>query len=234
VQQIAFPFNAILPMTTNEVLDKLKSLGNERVRKQNAKNGAGENQFGVMLGDIRKIAKSIKTDHDLALSLWETGNLDARFLAILIMDLKAISKKDLEKLVRSVDYAWLADWLYSYIVKEFPDKETLREKWMDSSDPMTARLGWSLTSGRVAREPKGLDLPALLDRIESQMPAAHPWIQWTMNSTLANIGINIPEHRDRAIAIGEKLGIYRDYPVSKGCTSPFAPIWIQAMVSRAK
>ena len=32
--------------------------------------------------------------------------------------------------------------------------------------------------------------------------------------------------------IGEKLGIYRDYPVSKGCTSPFAPIWINEMVRR--
>jgi len=31
---------------------------------------------------------------------------------------------------------------------------------------------------------------------------------------------------------GESLGIYRDYPVSKGCTSPFAPIWINEMVSR--
>ena len=38
--------------------------------------------------------------------------------------------------------------------------------------------------------------------------------------------------RKRAIAIGERLGIYRDYPVSKGCTSPFAPIWIQEMVRR--
>jgi hypothetical protein len=26
--------------------------------------------------------------------------------------------------------------------------------------------------------------------------------------------------RKQAIAIGEKLGIYRDWPVSKGCTSP--------------
>ena len=38
--------------------------------------------------------------------------------------------------------------------------------------------------------------------------------------------------RERALAIGEALGIYRDYPVSKGCTSPFAPIWINEMVSR--
>jgi len=36
----------------------------------------------------------------------------------------------------------------------------------------------------------------------------------------------------RALAIGETLGIDRDYPVSRGCTSPFAPIWINAMLSR--
>ena len=53
-----------------------------------------------------------------------------------------------------------------------------------------------------------------------------------MNNTLAGIGIHFPAHRERAIAIGEKLGVYRDYPVSKGCTSPFAPTWINAMVSR--
>ena len=45
-------------------------------------------------------------------------------------------------------------------------------------------------------------------------------------------GIHSPVHRKRALAIGEALGIYRDYPVSRGCTSPFAPIWINEMVSR--
>jgi 3-methyladenine DNA glycosylase AlkD len=64
------------------------------------------------------------------------------------------------------------------------------------------------------------------------MPTAAPEVQWTMNSTLAQIGIKFPEYRARALAIGEKLGIYRDYPTSKGCTSPFAPIWINEMVRR--
>jgi hypothetical protein len=53
-----------------------------------------------------------------------------------------------------------------------------------------------------------------------------------MNFCLAGIGIHFPGLRNRAIAIGERLGIYRDYPVSKGCTSPFAPIWINEMVRR--
>jgi hypothetical protein len=34
------------------------------------------------------------------------------------------------------------------------------------------------------------------------------------------------------MAIGEKLGLYRDYPVSKGCTPPFAPIAITELAKR--
>ena len=103
---------------------------------------------------------------------------------------------------------------------------------MAAEDRWAARAGWSLTAERVAKRPEGLDLSKLLDRVESEMLNVDPVVQWTMNSTLAVIGIHFPKLRKRAIAIGEKLGIYRDYPVSKGCTSPFAPIWINAMVSR--
>ena len=103
---------------------------------------------------------------------------------------------------------------------------------MADDDRWAARAGWTLTSERVVKSPDGLDPPGLLDRIESEMGTADPIVQWTMNSTLAEIGIHFPKLRKRAIAIGEKLGIYRDYPVSKGCTSPFAPIWIHFMVSR--
>lgn len=219
-------------MTVKEAMSKLEALGNDKVRARNKKHGAGDNQFGLQMGDIRKIAAPIKTDHKLALELWETGNIDARFLATLIMVPKQMTIAGIEKLVGSIDFVYVADWFNNYVLKEFPQKEELREKWMKSKNPMIARAGWSLTSGRVAREPEGLDIAGLLDRIEMEMPKAKPEVQWTMNSTLANIGIKHAPHRKRAIAIGEKLGIYRDYPVSKGCTSPFAPIWIEAIVKR--
>lgn len=219
-------------MTIKEILTQLKALGNETVRTRNLKYGSGDDQFGVKMGDLRTIAKKIKTDHELAKDLWKTGNLEARLLATLIVVPKKLSATELEEMVSVAKFYQLADWLNSYVVKEYPDKEILRQKWMASEDIMTGRAAWSLTAGRVARCPDGLDLPALLDRIESEMPVAAPEVQWTMNTTLAQIGICFPEHRDRALAIGEKLGIYRDYPVSKGCTSPFAPIWINEMVSR--
>lgn len=216
----------------HDVLSKLEALGNERVRAQNRRNGAGEDQFGVRLGDIRKIAKSLKVDHTLGLALWATGNLDARLVAILGFQPAKLTEDDLDGLVRSARFAQLADWLNAYVVRKHPGKEALRRRWMADSDPWAARAGWDLTSERIGRSPDGLDLPALLDRIEAEMGGADPAAQWTMNFCLAGIGIHFPEHRQRALSIGEALGVYRDYPVSKGCTSPFAPIWIQEMVRR--
>src|SRR5687768_6694479 len=226
-----------ITMTVDEVLKQLKSLGDEKTRAQNAKSGplgsgAGDNQFGVPRGDVRKLASKIKTNHELALALWKTGNIDAQFLAVLLMKPQVLSADELERLVKSVTWVWVADWLHSYVTKVHEGKETLRQKWMTSDDRWTARAGWQLTAGRVAKSPEGLDPEALLDRIETEMGAAAPEVQWTMNGCLAEIGIHFPEHRKRAIAIGERLGIYRDYPCSKGCTSPFAPIWINEMVRR--
>ena len=219
-------------MNLKETLSTLESLGNEKTRTQNIKRGGHDNQFGVKLGDIRKIAKKIKTNHNLALELWKTENTEARLVAILVMNPEALSNAELDEMVKSTYSPQVADWLNSYVVKNHPDNETLRKIWMTSNDPMAARAGWNLTCQRVSKEPEILDIPALLDRLESEMVTANPLAQWTMNFTLAEIGIRFSEHRKHALAIGETLGIYRDYPVSKGCTSPFAPIWINEMVKR--
>ena len=219
-------------MTVNEVLAKLEALGNEKMRQHNTKNGARNNQFGVKMGDIRALSQKIKINHEIALALWQTDNIDARLLATLIIDPQQLSAADLESMARSERFTQVIDWLYSNVIKDHADKEQLRQQWMHSDDVMCARLGWSLTGGRIVRSPEGLDIPALLDRIESEMPTAPPEVQWTMNTALAQIGINMPEYRERALDIGERLGIYRDYPVSKGCTSPFAPVWINEMVKR--
>ena len=218
--------------TLEKTLAQLEALGSDKVRAQNRRQGAGDNQFGVKLGDIRTVAAKIKADHALALDLWNSGNIDARFLAMLLIDPKELSADELDGMVRSVDFSRVADWLSSYVIRKHPDKEALRRRWMADDDPWAARAGWDLTSERIGKSPEGLDLPALLDRIESEMGAASPEAQWTMNFCLAGIGIHFPQHRERAIAIGETLGVYRDYPVSKGCTSPFAPIWIEEMASR--
>lgn len=220
-------------MTTTELLSQLKALGNEKMHKHQVKSGAEPDRlFGVKTGDIRTLAKKIKTNHQLGLELWKTRNYDARLLAILIMKPAELSAEVLSDMAADLGLDWVADWFNSYLLKDSPHKEQLREIWMNSDNPWQARCGWSLTAGKIAKGAEGLDLKKILDRIETEMPEAAPAVQWTMNFALAYCGIHHPEFRKRALEIGEKLGIYRDYPVSKGCTSPFAPIWINEMVSR--
>src|SRR5262245_60565344 len=148
-------------MTLDEALKQLKTLGDGKVRAWNTKSGAGDNQFGVSLGDIRVVAKKIRTDHALAQSLWDTGNVDAQFLAALVIEPKKLSVEAMDRMVRSISFVRVADWLNSYVVSKHPDKETLRESWMAADDRWAARAGWHLTAERVAKNPDGLDLPAL-------------------------------------------------------------------------
>src|SRR6185437_3679937 len=156
----------IAGMTVHEILARLESLGNDARRAHNTKAAAPDNQFGVKLGDIRAMAKKIKTNHELALDLWDTGNVEAQLLATLVIKPNSLSADELDKLTRSTTCAQVADWLNANVVAQHPEKETLREKWMKAKDRWAARAGWSLTASRVNKGADALDLPALLDRIE--------------------------------------------------------------------
>ena len=220
-------------MDVNAILIQLESLGDRVRRVHNAKAGAPANQFGVKLGDIRTLAKTIKTNRELAISLWETGNVEAQLLATLIVKPATLPIEELERLIRTTTCVQVADWSNHHVVTEHPEKEARREVWMNSENGWLARAGWNLTANRVNKGmADGLDLSALLDRIENEMPEARPEVQWTMNNTLAAIGVHHPALRERAVAIGTRIGLYRDWPVSKGCTPPYVPVWVDAMVKR--
>src|SRR4051812_41712137 len=120
--------------TLEGALRRLEALGNETTRKHNTRYGAGDNQFGVKHGDIRALAKTIKTNEALATALWQTGNVDAQLLATLLINPKGLSAEEVDRMVRSVSFAHVADWLISYVVKQHADKETLRQQWMADDD----------------------------------------------------------------------------------------------------
>ncbi len=229
----SLPALRIIPaMNVKEILARLKSLGNDARRKHNSRSGAPDNQFGVPLGDVRAVARKLKAGNELARKLWDTGNVEAQLVATLITDVSSLSAGELDTMTRSTTCGQVADWMNAYVVAQHPGKDALREKWMKDKDRWAARAGWHLTAARVNKDAGGLDLPALLARIEKEMPKAAPEVQWTMNNTLGAIGVTHAGHRKRAIAIGEKIGLYKDWPVSKGCIPPYVPVWVEAMVKR--
>ena len=212
-----------------EVIDELRALEEPKIRAVNERHG---DDHGVNLTKLRAVAKRLKADHALARDLWATGDSAARLLALLVCRPKEFGRDELDGMLRESRTPKVQDWLVGYVVKKSPHAEELRTAWFDDPDPAVAGAGWALTSDRVVRAPEGLDLPGLLDLVETQMVAAPGRLQWAMNTCLAQIGIEHPALRERALEIGERLGVLRDYPTPPGCTSPYAPIWIAEMVSR--
>ena len=215
--------------TVGEVMADLAALENPKIRAVNVNHG---DDHGVNLTQLRAVAKRLKTQQELARELWATGDTAARLLALLICRPKAFDRDDLDRMLRESGTPKVQDWLVNYVVKKNTHVEELRLLWFADTDPVVASAGWALTTERVAKSPEGLDLPGLLDSIEAEMKDAPERLQWAMNHCLAQIGIEHPECRARALAIGERLEVLKDYPTPPGCTSPFAPIWITEMVSR--
>ncbi|THA26770.1 DNA alkylation repair protein [Streptomyces sp. RKND-216] len=215
--------------TVNEVMAELAGLEDPKTRRVNEKHG---DDHGVKLTTLRALAKRLRTQQELARELWRTGDTAARLLALLICRPKAFGRDELDGMLREARMPKVHDWLVNYVVKKSPHAEELRVAWFADPDPVVASAGWALTTERVAKQPEGLDLPGLLDTVEASMKDAPDRLQWAMNHCLAQIGIEHPEHRARALDIGERLGVLKDYPTSPGCTSPFAPDWITEMVRR--
>lgn len=210
------------------VMAELAGMDDARARAINAAHG---DDHGVNLSRLRALAKRLKTNQPLAIALWASGDTAARLLATLIGRPKAFSPDDLDRMVHQIAAPKLLDWFVTHLVKPGPHGEVLRPGWMEG-DGLVGRAGWSLTTERVIKSPEGLDLDALLDRIEAGMKQAPAPKQWAMNHCLAEIGIRDPDRRARAVAIGEKLEVLIDYPVPPGCTSPYAPLWIAELVRR--
>ncbi|MEU9093747.1 DNA alkylation repair protein [Streptomyces sp. NPDC048428] len=208
---------------------ELAALDNPKARAVNERHG---DDHGVNLSKLRAIAKRLKTQQELAGELWATGDTAARLLALLICRPKTFGRAELDAMVREARAPKVHDWLVNYVVKKSPHAEELRVAWSADPDPVVASAGWALTTERVAKKPEGLDLAGLLDVIEAEMKDAPDRLQWAMNHCLAQIGIEHPEQRARAIDIGERLEVLKDYPTSPGCTSPYAPVWITELVRR--
>ncbi|MFJ9687733.1 DNA alkylation repair protein [Streptomyces bacillaris] len=212
-----------------EVMAELAGLDDPKTRAVNERHG---DDHGVHLGKLRAVAKRLKTQPDLARELWATGDTAARLLAVLVSRPKAYGRDELDTMLREARAPKVHDWLVNYVVKKSPHAEELRLAWTADPDPVVASAGWALTTERVAKKPEGLDLDGLLDTVEAEMKDAPDRLQWAMNHCLAQIGIHHPEHRARAVAVGERLEVLKDYPTPPNCTSPYAPVWIAEMVRR--
>ena len=83
--------------TVAELLAELAELDDPRARDVNERHG---DDHGVNLGKLRAIAKRLKTQQDLAVDLWDTGDTAARLLALLICRPRTFSRDELDAMLR--------------------------------------------------------------------------------------------------------------------------------------
>lgn len=185
------------------------------------------------LGDLRKIAKEIKVDHELAMELWSSGKFLPRLLSILIMDKKLISEEVLDELVDDMQIHTydesnnLMDWLLANQLTKNKKLTTLMESWEDSPYALQRRTYW-YHQGRLrwtGKTPPN-NTSDLVTAIEAKISQEQPEVQWAMNFTAGWIGVYEEQYRKRCVIIGEDTGLYKDEKVSKGCTPNYLPEFI--------
>src|SRR5882672_6398708 len=84
-------------MSFAETMRTLEKAGSAQTRKTYARHGAQEPMFGVSFATLKALVKRIGVDHELALALWDTGNFDARNLAVKIADPARMTSADLDR-----------------------------------------------------------------------------------------------------------------------------------------
>lgn len=199
------------------------------------------NGESTKLGDLRKIAKDIKKDHELAMELWSTEEVLPRLMAILIMDKKLLSQElidtlDTDMQIHSFDERnQLMDWLMANQLTK--DKKTIAliASWEKSPSSLQRRIFWYYQARlRWTGQTPPDNTFYLLSAIEATIAKEAPEVQWAMNFTAAWIGVFDKEHRNRCIAIGENTGLYKDEMVAKGCTPSYLPEFISIEVNKRK
>ncbi|HEU0012074.1 MAG TPA: DNA alkylation repair protein [Longimicrobium sp.] len=186
---------------------------------------------------IREIAKEQGKNAEVAAHLWKDGGFSARMLSLLMLDLKAVDVAHMERLISDIEavdgkeQSQLLDWLIANVIMKKAALKNETARWREDPSTIKQRVFWSVQARSVRVENHALN-EELLEHIERELPAAGEKVQWNMNWCAAQIGIADEHLRSRCIALGERVGLYRDYKVSKGCTSPYLPIWIGSVVGK--
>lgn len=219
--------------TFESIMTLLESLGDEKRKAYCQKMGFGDNAFGVTMGALRPLAKKIKTNHAVALRLWESGNYEAMILATMIMETDLIIENDFENILEGAYHSNLVDELTFRAFHKNVYAKTWMHIWILNEDGKFGRAGWNLAIDLLGNhQVTEIEIDDLLSLIEKDMKDAQVDKQWAMNHFMCAVGIQEDQYTDKCLALGERLGVYKELKVSKGCTSAYALAWIP--VGRAK
>lgn len=217
--------------TVRTVMQELKKKGSEQTRKIFARHGAKEGDlYGVKVGDLKVIAKSIKGEQDLAYGLFESGNYDAMYLAGIVADGTQMTKSQLDAWAKAAEWQMIAEYTVPWLASESPHGRSLAMKWIKAKKEHVASCGWNTYAGIVTTTPDDdLDLDeieGLLERIEAEIEGAPNRVRYTMNGFVIAVGCYVKPLAKQAKATAKRLGKVEVDMGGTACKVPLATEYI--------
>jgi 3-methyladenine DNA glycosylase AlkD len=225
-------------MTKDEVLSELQKLGTEQTKKVYQSHGASEPLFGVKLSDLSGLKRKIKTDHGLAMELFQTGNSDAMYLAGLIEDPAAVTQEQLDQWTEAADWDMLSERCVAVVAAKTPFGFEMARKWIESSREMTACAGYAVYSTLfTVLNDKDIDMDevkALFVRIEQRIHQEHPQTQNAMNNCLIMAGIYIQPLHSLALETAQRIGRIKPVIAQNSCNIQSAEDYLKKYADKGK
>lgn len=220
-------------MTAADVRRELESLGSAQTRKIYTRHGVNPPLYGVKWGDMRKVAKRLGTDHELAVALWAAGEHESRLVALMVADPAQATIADLERMAGEIDNYVEIDEFAAYISRT-PFLDDLAAEWPDAPSEWVSACGWTLVA-RQALRPGVLNNSYFLERlgqIESAIAASPNRTRHTMNGALIAIGSRNATLRKRAEAAARRIGPVEVDHGETSCVTPEALGYIDRVWER--
>lgn len=223
-------------MTAKEILKELEAFGNPGTKKTLINHGAKEPFFGVKVGDLKKILKKTKKNHELSLELYATGNTDAMYLAGLMADEKQITKKQLQDWVENAYWYYLSEFAVPWVAAETSFGFELGLKWIKSKKEGIAAAGWATLANYAAlHDDTDLDTKTykkLLDQVAKEVHQAPNRVRYVMNGFVIATGSYIKSLTAHSQKIATKIGKVSVEMGGTACKVPLANDYIQKIIDK--
>lgn len=145
-------------MTVDDILKKLEQLGTpENVAGMARYAIRTERAFGVSAPEIKKLAREIGRDHELALKLWQTRVLEARSVACLIDDPKQVTEAQMESWVSDLDNWATCDTVTGYLFDKTPYAYEKAFEWAEREEEFVRRAAFALIAWLAVHDKKAGD-----------------------------------------------------------------------------
>jgi len=214
-------------MKLSDAMRELEKAGSAQTRKTYARHGAAEPMFGVSFATLKTLVKRIGTDHELALELWDTGNFDARNLAVKIADPARMTSADLDRWAANSTTRMCGGYV-AMLAAEGPHAATKAKKWLAAANGPHRSAGWTLLGQMTSHDETTPDafFVERLAHIEKNIHTAPNAEREAMNMAVIMIGCRSAALRKAATQAAKRIGKVGIDHGDTACKTPDAAQYI--------